>query len=55
VALVMMLKRRLMSMQARRWANKPASPIAGIAPRLTIGHRWPGVGEPGRSAGNQKG
>ena len=22
---------------------------AGIASRLTIGHHWPGVGEPGRS------
>jgi hypothetical protein len=30
-------------------SNKPATPNAGIAPRLTIGHHWPGVGEPGRS------
>ena len=29
--------------------NEPAAPNAGIAPRLTIGHHWPGVGEPGRS------
>ena len=28
--------------------NKPAAPNAGIAPQLTIGHHWPGVGEPGR-------
>jgi hypothetical protein len=31
-------------------ANKPAAPNAGIASQLTIGDRWPGVGEPGRSA-----
>jgi hypothetical protein len=30
--------------------NKPAAPNAGIASRLTIGHQWPGVGEPERSA-----
>jgi len=30
--------------------NKPAAPNAGIAPRFAIGHHWPGVGEPGRSA-----
>lgn len=30
--------------------NKPAAPNAGIASRLTIGHHWTGVGEPGRSA-----
>ena len=29
-------------------SNKPAAPNARIAPRLTIGHHWPGVGEPGR-------
>jgi hypothetical protein len=29
-------------------AIKPAAPNAGIAAQLTIGHRWPGVGEPGR-------
>ena len=29
--------------------NKPAPPNAGIASRLTSGHHWPGVGEPGRS------
>jgi hypothetical protein len=28
--------------------NEPAAPNAGIASRLTIGHHWPGVGEPGR-------
>jgi hypothetical protein len=28
--------------------NKPAAPNAGIASRLTIEHRWPGVGEPER-------
>jgi hypothetical protein len=33
--------------------NKPAAPNAGIASRLTIGHHWPGVGEPGRSAACQ--
>jgi hypothetical protein len=31
-------------------ANKPAAPNAGIASQLTIGHHWPGVGEPERSA-----
>lgn len=36
--------------KSRALPNKPAAPNAGIAPRLTIGHRWPGVGEPGRSA-----
>jgi hypothetical protein len=30
--------------------NKPAAPNAGIASPLAIGHRWPGVGEPERSA-----
>jgi hypothetical protein len=30
--------------------NKPVPPNAGIAFRMTIGHHWPGVGEPGRSA-----
>ena len=43
--------------------NKPAPPNAGIASRLTIGHRWPGVGAAGRyrvhtrtvsSCGNQE-
>jgi hypothetical protein len=29
-------------------SNKPAAPNAGIGSRLTIGHHWPGVGEPGR-------
>jgi len=29
--------------------NKPAAPNAGIASWLTIGYRWPGVGEPERS------
>src|SRR6266404_1952636 len=29
--------------------NQPAAPNAGIASRLTIGHLWPGVGEPERS------
>ncbi len=28
---------------------KPAALNAGIAPQLAIEHRWPGVGEPGRS------
>ncbi len=32
-----------------RSANKPAAPNAGIASKLTIGHVWPGVGEPERS------
>jgi hypothetical protein len=32
-----------------KMANKPAAPNAGIASRLTIGHNWPGVPEPGRS------
>jgi len=36
----------------RQSSNKPAAPNAGIAPRLTIGHHWPGVGEPGRCAMN---
>ena len=27
--------------------NKPAAGNAGIASRLTIGHHWPGVPEPG--------
>ncbi len=31
-------------------SNKPAAPNAGIASRLAIGHHWPGVGEPERSA-----
>jgi hypothetical protein len=31
-----------------RSANKPAAPNAGIARQLTIGHHWPGVGEPER-------
>ena len=30
------------------WPNKPAAPNAGIASGLTIGHHWPGVGEPER-------
>jgi hypothetical protein len=30
-------------------AIKPAAPNAGISSQLTIGHHWPGVGEPGRS------
>ena len=34
----------------RRKPNRRAPPNAGIAPRLTIEHRWPGVGEPRRSA-----
>jgi len=29
--------------------NKPAAPNPAIASRLAIRHRWPGVGEPGRS------
>ena len=33
-----------------RRSNKPAAPNAGIASRLTIGHHWPGVGEPERWA-----
>jgi hypothetical protein len=28
--------------------NKPDGQKAGIASRLTVGHHWPGVGEPGR-------
>ena len=32
----------------RGTANKPAAPNVGIASRLTIGHPWPGVGEPER-------
>jgi hypothetical protein len=31
-------------------SNKPAAGNAGIASQLTIGHHWPGVPEPGRSA-----
>lgn len=34
--------------------NKPAAGNAGIAPRLTIGHHWPGVPEPERSAASQR-
>jgi hypothetical protein len=34
----------------KRMANKPAAPNAGIASRFEVGHHWPGVGEPGRSA-----
>jgi hypothetical protein len=30
--------------------NKLAAPNAGIASQLTIEHRWPGIGEPDRSA-----
>ena len=30
-------------------AHQPAAGNAGIASRLTIGHHWPGVPEPGRS------
>lgn len=30
--------------------NQPAAPNAGIALQLPVGHRWPGVGEQGRSA-----
>jgi len=30
--------------------DKPVAPNAVIASRLTIGHLWPGAGEPGRSA-----
>ena len=30
--------------------NNPAAPNAGIASQLAIGHHWPGVGEPERSA-----
>jgi hypothetical protein len=29
--------------------QQSAAPNAGIAFELTIEHRWPGVGEPGRS------
>ena len=29
-------------------AEHPAAPNAGIASRLTGGHHWPGIGEPGR-------
>jgi len=35
---------------SRRGANKPAAPNAGISSQLAIGHHWPGVGEPERSA-----
>ena len=31
-------------------ANHPAPGKAGIASRLAIGHHWPGLPEPGRSA-----
>jgi hypothetical protein len=31
-------------------ANKPAAGNAGIASQLAIGHHWPGVPEPERSA-----
>ncbi len=37
-------------MIASAGANKPAAPNAGIAPRLTIGHLWPGFGDPGEFA-----
>jgi len=39
-----------MSAMDQKSANKPAAPNAGIASQLTIGHHWPGVGEPERSA-----
>lgn len=35
--------------------NQPAPPNAGILVRLAIGHHWPGVGEPERSAKNPAG
>jgi hypothetical protein len=38
-------------MESFESSNKPAAPNAGIASQLTIGHRRPGVGEPGRWAG----
>src|SRR4051812_14413987 len=31
-----------------RWPNHPAPGKAGIACRLTTGHHWPGLPEPGR-------
>lgn len=34
----------------KQMPNKRAAPNAGIGPQLTIGHQWPGVGEPGRWA-----
>ena len=36
-----------------RTPNKPAAGNAGIVSRLTIGHHWPGVPEPGRSTTGQ--
>lgn len=30
--------------------NQPAAPSPSIVPWLPIGHRWPGVGDPDRSA-----
>jgi hypothetical protein len=35
---------------AFNWANKPAAGNAGVASQLAIGHHWPGVPEPERSA-----
>jgi hypothetical protein len=35
--------------QRRLVPNHPAAGKAGIAPRLAIGHYWPGLPEPGRS------
>ena len=40
--------------KSRKLPNKPAAPNAGIAPRLTIGHHGPRVGEPERSAIERK-
>jgi len=37
--------------RAKAQPNKPAAGNAGIASRLTIEHRWPGVPEPERWAG----
>jgi len=34
--------------QQQFWPNKPSAPNAGMASRLTIEGRWPGVAEPER-------
>jgi hypothetical protein len=40
---------RVESVSLELLPNKPAAGNAGIAPQLTIGRHWPGVGEPDRS------
>jgi hypothetical protein len=38
-----------------RVSNQPVAGNAGITPRLAIGHCWPGVPDPGRSAASARG